>query len=286
MIDPGVARAVQMVMGQPIVAARPLGGGSIARAFAVDLADGRALFLKTHPSLPPRAFQCEATGLRWLGETRTVRVPEVVAVGTEEPFLLLARVEIGQPSRQGDEELGRALAALHCQHSEVFGAVDDNFLATLPQTNESSLDWPKFYRERRLLPLLRAAELRGLVPAALSRSFDRLWSVLAERAGPAEPPSRLHGDLWGGNRIADGEGRSWLIDPAVYAGHREIDLAMMQLFGGFSARVFASYDEAFPRAAEHSERVPLYQLYPLLAHLVMFGRSYLSEVESAIDAVL
>ena len=127
---------------------------------------------------------------------------------------------------------------------------------------------------------------RGVATASLAQRFDRLYDVLEQRVGPPEPPARLHGDLWGGNRVVDARGDSWLIDPAVYAGHREVDLAMMRLFGGFSSKVWSAYREAAPLSPGHEDRVPLYQLYPLLAHLVMFGGSYLGEVEDALDRLV
>ncbi len=135
---------------------------------------------------------------------------------------------------------------------------------------------------RRLGPQLRAAADAGLAPARMRRDFERLLAQLETLCGPPEPPARLHGDLWGGNMIADDLGEPCLIDPAVYGGHREIDLAMMKLFGGFGPRVFAAYKEAFPLADGYRERVPLYQLYPLMVHVNLFGGGYLAQVEAAL----
>jgi len=288
MIPEAVRSAVTSATGARIVAARTLSGGSIAAAFEVDLSDRRPAFLKTHPSLPALAFQREAEGLAWLAETRTVRVPGVIAVSETEPgFLLLERIETGsRAGRDADAAFGRALAALHRAGAATFGGPHDNFLATLPQDNTPTDQWAAFYRDRRLEPLLSLATGRGLVAPELATHMACLFESMSEHVGPAEPPARLHGDLWGGNRVVDTHGHSFLIDPAVYGGHREIDLAMMRLFGGFSACVFAAYEEAFPLAPGHQDRVPLYQLYPLLAHLVMFGRSYASQVTEAVDLVL
>lgn len=271
----------------------PTSGGSIAVAYFAEL-EGRPVFLKTHPSLPAAAFARERDGLAWLAATRTVSVPEVIAASADDDpvgFLLLERITIAsRVSPDADERFGRALAALHrCPAplglSGPAGPVD-NFLATLPQPNMPAPSWARFYAERRLLPLAARATSRGLFPSAIARKLDKLVDGLERRVGPDEPSAHLHGDLWGGNRVVAASGESYLIDPAVYGGHREIDLAMMQLFGGFSARVFAAYDEVYPRAQGHEERVALYQLYPLLAHLVMFGAGYAGEVEAALDASL
>src|SRR5690606_6795024 len=150
------------------------------------------------------------------------------------------------------------------------------------QDNTPAGDWTEFFRERRLLPQVERAIENGRAPAALAQGFDRLFDRLPELVGPAEPPARLHGDLWGGNLHVDERGLPCLIDPAVYGGHREMDLAMMRLFGGFSERVFAAYDEAYPLSPGAKDRVTLYQLYPLLVHVNHFGGSYLASVQQAL----
>ncbi|MCA9707339.1 MAG: fructosamine kinase family protein [Myxococcales bacterium] len=208
----------------------------------------------------------------------------MLAHGEDPPFLALELLEPGPPAPDHDEALGRGLAALHRAAPPTFGLDHDNFIARLPQENTPD-DWPRFYWERRLEPQLRRAERAGLVDAALRRRFDALAARLPERCGPPEPPARLHGDLWSGNCMTDDAGAPVLVDPAVYGGHREIDLAMMQLFGGFSARVFAAYDEAWPLDPGWRERVPLYQLYPLLVHVNLFGAGYLGGVRRALDAL-
>lgn len=290
MIEPGLAASLAVALGAPLRAARRVGGGSIADAYALELSDGGRAFLKTHPSLPAEAFEREAEGLAFLAETGAVQVPRVLAVGAHEGrgFLALELIETRghSASPEGDEELGRGLARLHTAPAPGAGPSRANYLATLPQDNTSEPSWAEFYRRRRLEPLVARALARGVAPSALAQRFDQLYRVLAERVGPPEPPARLHGDLWGGNRVVGARGESWLIDPAVYVGHREVDLAMMRLFGGFPRRVFEAYAEAAPLSPGHEQRVPLYQLYPLLAHLVMFGSGYLGEVEDALARVL
>jgi fructosamine-3-kinase len=255
----------------------PVGGGDINDAFRVDLPDGRRVFVKTNERADAAMFAREAEGLAWLQEPGALRIPRVLAVGAT--FLALEHVERGAKARDFDERLGRGLALMHRAGADGFGWREDNFIGTLPQDNTREDDWPTFYARRRLAPQLERAVRSGRASAAMQRGFARLFARLPERLGPAEPPSRLHGDLWSGNCFVGEDGAPVLIDPAVYGGHREIDLAMMQLFGGFSERTFAAYDEAFPLASGWEERVPLYQLYPLMVHVNLFGGSYVSSVE-------
>jgi fructosamine-3-kinase len=231
-------------------------------------------------------FPSEARGLKWLAEANALRVPQTIAVTSgrkgEPAFLVLEYLPSSRPRPNFDEELGRGLAALHRFGAPSFGLDHENFIGRLPQTNARTETWAEFYRLRRLEPQLRRAREAGLLGGELNRRFDRLFARLGELVGPPEPPARLHGDLWGGNLHTDERGAPCLIDPAVYGGHREVDLAMMRLFGGFGARVFQAYGEAFPLAPGHSERTPLYQLYPLLVHVNLFGRGYLGSVEAAL----
>lgn len=278
------ARAeVGAALGSDVTEVRGVGGGDINEAWAVSLADGRRAFVKTNPRAAPTMFPREADGLRWLAEPRAIRVPEILAVS--ERFLALELMRPGAPAADHAERLGRELAALHLSGADGFGGPTPNFIGSLPQDNTPEHDWPTFYAKRRLLPQLRMAADAGRASRAMTEGVERLARLLPERVGPPEPPSRLHGDLWGGNQMAV-DGAPVLIDPAVYGGHREIDLAMMQLFGGFSARVFAAYDEAAPLAPGWRERVPLYQLYPLLVHVNLFGGGYVGSVERALAQVI
>jgi fructosamine-3-kinase len=234
-------------------------------------------------------FTEEARGLDWLRAATALRVPEVLAVADAENgprFLALEHLDPGRRRPDFEEKLGRGLAALHRTGASSFGFEHDNYVGSLPQSNRAHLTWAAFYLEERLVPLVRRAIDRRHFVAGEGKKFDRLWSRLASLTGPEEPPSRLHGDLWGGNLHTDPEGQPCLIDPAVYGGHREIDLAMMRLFGGFGPRVFAAYDEAWPLAAGYEERVPLYQLYPLLVHVNLFGGGYAGSALRALDETL
>ena len=278
--------AVGRELGSAVREASPVAGGDINDAFDVRLSDGRRVFVKAHSRGVPGMFAAEARGLGWLAEARAIGVPEVLAVGSDDAgagFLALEHLGNGRPGRDFDETLGRALGKLHRFGAPCFGLDHSNFIGPLPQPNEPAEDWPTFYRERRLLPLLQRAVDRGLVGKQLRSDLESVFARLDSIVGPRESPARLHGDLWAGNLHVGADGEPWLIDPAVYGGHREVDLAMMRLFGGFSSRVFAAYAESYPLAAGHQERVPLYQLYPLLVHANLFGAGYVSAVEQAVN---
>jgi len=276
--------ALESALGSRVTTAVRLAGGDINDAFALTLADGRRAFVKTNADAPAGLFAAEARGLAWLAEARAVRVPSVLAVGDGRPaFLALELVEPAAKRRDFDVVLGRSLASLHRAAPGVFGLDHDNFIGSLPQSNRTHPSWVEFFRAERLEPQLQRAHDAGRLTQALRGRFDRLFARLAELLGPEEPPARLHGDLWGGNLHVGDDGAPCLIDPAAYGGHREVDLAMMRLFGGFSERVFSAYSEAFPLAPGHAERVPLYQLYPLLVHVNLFGGSYAASVASALE---
>jgi len=272
-------------------------GGDINDAYDVTLADGRLVFVKSHDEADPRMFACEARGLEWLREAGAIRIPQVLAYGEDDvAFLVLERIAPAARAADYEERLGRGLAALHRAVSMSvdgriavdgqFGFPEANFIGSLTQDNTFAAAWPEFYATRRLEPQVRSAIDRGIAPASWQRGFARLFAMMDDLAGPPEPPSRLHGDLLSGNVMVDDAGAPCLIDPAVYAGHREVDLAMLRLFGGLGARTLAAYHEAAPLAEEHASRVALYQLYPLLVHVNLFGGSYVSSVERALNQYL
>jgi fructosamine-3-kinase len=274
---------IAQTLGSAVRSSRPVSGGDINSAHEMTLADGRIVFVKSNSVADPTMFAAEARGLAWLAQAGALRVPKVLAVG--ETFLVLERLSAGRRRSDFDERLGRDLAALHRFGAAEFGLDHDNFIGRLPQSNTPAASWPEFYRARRLEPQLRLARDTGLCSSVMARGFDRLFAVLDDRVGPAEPPARLHGDLWSGNVIGDEKGVACLIDPAVYGGHREVDLAMMRLFGGFGHHVFAAYEEAWPLSPDHEERVPLYQLYFLMVHVNMFGGPYVAQAERALLAI-
>jgi fructosamine-3-kinase len=284
-VSPALRRAIEQSLGARVQSARAVAGGDINDAFALELDSGVIVFAKSNRKNIAGLFEAEARGLAWLAEAGAPRVPRVLAVGNDEApgFLALEWLEPARRVKDFDERLGRGLAALHRFGAPSFGLDHDNFIGPLPQRNAPLPTWAAFYREHRLGAQLRLAQSRGLIDAPLQRGFERLFERIEEHTGPAEPPARLHGDLWAGNLHTDERGEPVLIDPAVYGGHREVDLAMMRLFGGYGPRVFAAYEEAYPLADGHRERVALYQLYPLLVHVNLFGAGYLGQLGAALQ---
>ena len=248
----------------------PVPGGDSCTAERLTLDDGTDVFAKSLAGAPDGFFAAEAAGLRWLAAAGAVPVPEVVAVTGE--LLVLEWVPPGAPSVSAAEGLGRGLAKLHRAGADGFGAPAPGFIGSLPLDNTPAASWPEFYAERRVRPYLRAARDRGALSeedaAAVEHVLDRLDV-------PAEPPARLHGDLWSGNLHWAADGRAWLVDPAAHGGHRETDLAMLALFGApHLDRIVAAYEEVSPLAAGWRDRVGVHQLHPLLVHAVLFGGGY------------
>jgi fructosamine-3-kinase len=261
-------------------AATRLGGGDINEAFRVVLADGREAFVKTRADAAPGEYAAEAAGLRWLAEPGALRTPRVLEI--DDRYLALEWVERGRLDAAGVEELGSGLASTHIAGAASFGATGELASAgfgSLRLPNDPTEDWPAFYAERRLRPLARIARERSALSSVGIKDVERVCERIAELTGPPEPPARLHGDLWSGNVMADADGRPWLIDPSAYGGHREVDLAMLRLFGAPSERVFGAYQERAPLAEGWQQRVELYQLLPLLVHALLFGGSYRGAAE-------
>jgi fructosamine-3-kinase len=268
--------------GPPVGLTR-LGGGCIADAAVAVFADGSKVFVKRSAALPGM-FEAEAEGLGTLAAARVIRVPRVLEVSAE--ALVLEMIESAPRGSAFAEDFGRKFAALHRQRGKACGFPRDNFIGATPQPNrpldarwedaaaEDGSGWPEFFLERRLRFQVRLAEQRG-DRGELARLLDRAEARVVDLLGAAiEAPSLLHGDLWGGNCIVDERGEACLIDPAVYYGHREADLAMTRLFGGFDRAFYAAYEEAAPLPPGHQDRLPIYQLYHVLNHFNLFGGGY------------
>lgn len=268
---------LEALLGEKITAATPVSGGDINQAFCLTGESRRKWFLKTNAD-PAAAlmFRREAQGLALLGAAGVIRTPRVHGHGEDgagNAFLLLAFVESGSRTPVFWERFGRQLAALHGQTSAFFGFAHDNFIGRLPQSNRRCETWSEFYAQERLQPQMRLARQQGFFDKNAERQLDQLCRQL-DALCPNEPPALTHGDLWSGNFLCDAHGEPVLIDPAAAYTHREMDLAMSRLFGGFDARFYAAYQEAWPLAPGFEERLAIYQLYYLLVHVNLFGSSY------------
>jgi fructosamine-3-kinase len=271
--QPLVARRAEELLGAAVVATAPVAGGDVATATRLRLSNGTTALMKTLPHAPAGFFEAEAAGLRWLGEVEGgVPVPPVLAVDAE--CLILAWVE--PSTRQGLEAataFGQALATTHAAGGAAYGAERDGFIGRLPMPNRTSPTWAEFYAVRRVLPYLKLARDRGAITPEDARAVESVVGRLPALL-PDEPPSRLHGDLWNGNCLW-GADAVHVIDPAAYAGHREIDIAMLHLFGlPHLQRVMQAYDEAAPLADGWEDRLAVHQIFPLLVHACMFGGGY------------
>ena len=283
-----------------------MAGGCINNGAQLETADGHLFFLKWRDDPPPGMYAAEAEGLTALStaasrtsgqnlyggaDTGGIRTPRVVRVGPDNAWLMLDFVPAGPRGLRSDENLGRGLAAIHATPTvqPSFGWERDNWIGHLPQRNSPNSIWGRFWRDVRIAPQLELARSRGFFRSTEEggRKMDDLLGVVDSALADVKEPSLLHGDLWSGNAYADAEGRPVLIDPAVYRGDGEVDLAMTELFGGFGTRFYDAYREARPiSSAYHAYRRDLYQLYYLLVHVNLFGASYLAGALRAVDRVL
>lgn len=275
--------AIEAALGAAVAGFRRCGGGSICQAGFLDLADGRPLFLKFHPAAPPRFFLCEAASLAALREAAgdALTIPEAVhaaeAAGDAPAFLILQALTEGPATAETDRALGRGLALLHRAAADSYGFEVDNYLGLSPQENGRGEDWPAFFAERRLRPPFAVLVDRGGFTGPIKTAFDKLLQRLPELIASDEPPALVHGDLWSGNILALAGGGAAIIDPAAHYAHREVDLAMTELFGRQGAGFYAAYDEAYPRSPGYAGRRELYNLYHLLNHARLFGGGYVAQ---------
>lgn len=285
-LPPALTTDLARTLDTAVLGASPVGGGCIARACRLETAAGPC-FLKWGEGDVARTFPAEAEGLKALAAAGSpLHIPAVLAVAGPQAatpgFLVMEWIAPGRRDAGFWEALGRGLAALHHHTGTAYGFPSDNFIGRSPQPNGPMASWPAFFRDRRLAPQAELARRKGHWRRVWDRPFDRLCDRLDTWLPAAPPPSLLHGDLWGGNVMADAEGRPVLIDPAVYCGDREADLAMTRLFGGFAPRFYAAYREAWPLDPGAEERGELYNLYHLLNHLNLFGEGYAAAVEATI----
>lgn len=279
----GIRQDIERHLAVDVDSFTTVGGGCINNGGRLRTSRGD-LFLKWNDAdRYPGMFEAEAKGLALLADTKAIRIPSVIRTGVADhhQYLLLEFIDASHRAANFWEQFGVGLAAMHRTTREYAGLDHPNYIGSLPQDNERSESWIDFFRDRRLDPQLRLAVREGKLRSSAATLFEKLYVRLPDLI-PREQVSLLHGDLWGGNVMADDAGLPCLIDPAVYFGHREVDIAMTCLFGGFDPRWLDSYHEAFPLTSGYHERLELYNLYPLLVHVNLFGGGYVSQVEDAL----
>ncbi len=267
-----------------IFAIQSVSGGDINSAVKVISSIGNFFVKWNNADKYPQMFQKEAEGLKLLEGTHQLKSPQIIAADEigEYSFLILEFIQTGKIHSKFWIQFGTSLAKIHQHTHEFFGLDHDNFIGSLPQSNNPHKEWISFFVEERLNTQLRLAYDTNLINKLVLRGFERLFKVLNE-IFPEEPPALLHGDLWSGNFMIDFQGNPCLIDPAVYYGYREMDLAMSRLFGGFDPSFYEAYHECFPLDKGWEQRIEICNLYPLLVHANLFGGHYVSQVASILN---
>ncbi len=258
-------------------------GGSINNAYSIFTNAGE-FFVKTNSaSRYPAMFEKEAKGLQILRKANAVDVPETVLYGEENDtaFLILKRIKSAGKKQDFWEDFGIKLATLHKNSNDKFGLDHDNYIGSLVQINGFCDTWSEFFVTKRLEVQIRLAKNSGMLDNGTLKAFDNFFNKTDE-IFPAEKPALLHGDLWGGNYMVNMYGEPVIIDPAVYYGHREMDLAMSRLFGGFDNRFYEAYNAAFPLEKGWKKRIDYCNLYPLMVHVNLFGGGYMESVKRII----
>ena len=276
-----LSQHLQSVLDCPIESSSRLSGGDISDAFFLSCPAGN-FFLKINTDPNATAmFLTEALGLKRMASIGAIKTPEVITHGKieHEAFLLMEFVKAKRPEDQDFARLGHQLAALHKSTSDLYGLDFDNFIGSLDQSNTNHRSWSEFYVGQRLLPQLKLAVQRGGLDINEIPSESRMLNVMDKETAQVEA-GFLHGDLWSGNYLIGEDGTPYLIDPAIYYGHNEVDIAMTRLFGGFEPAFYSSYRELIPKPDNEQTLHELYQLYYLLVHLNLFGRSYYRSVHN------
>lgn len=284
-LDKKIITLLEKKLKQKITGTTPLSGGCISSAYKLKLNNKQELFLKHNPSVSDKMFIAEAHGLQELKKSGVIRVPEVIMY--HDDFILLEFIQQGNKSNNFFRDFGISFALMHKYSSENYGFYENNFIGSNEQINipvgSEKENWSSFYFNKRILYQLELAEKLGYTTSELKEGIEKLEEKIEEIIGiNNEQPSLLHGDLWGGNYMVDENGNACLIDPAVYYGHREADLGMTKLFGGFSSEFYEAYNETYPLQDGYAYRENIYKLYHVLNHLNLFGRGYYSQAISLI----
>lgn len=268
-----------------IISFSQIGGGSINNTYLINTGKGDYFIKMNDVDLYPLMFEKETTGLRLLKKQGIFYVPEVIGTGVVEnmAFLILEYIPGGVPDKSFWKTFGKQLAALHNINEDNFGFEEYNYIGSLEQKNNWNERWSEFFIEMRLQPLLKTAFNSHLLEKKDLLHFESFYKKVSE-IFPEEKPSLLHGDLWSGNYISMRGSVPVLIDPAVYYGHREMDIAMSKLFGGFDQLFYSAYNDVYPLEKGWEKRIDYCNLYPLLVHVNLFGGSYVSSVRNIIKS--
>jgi len=263
-----------------------IGGGSINNTYKVTINHNISFFLKTNSAKRyPSLFEKEKRGLEFLDQKRILLVPQIVAcdIVEDQQLLIMEWIETGKRmEKQFWQKFGEQLARLHQTTDSYFGFSEDNYMGALPQINDQMKDWPGFFTECRLWPQMKIATEKKLLQPKHVAGFENIYKKPGDLFNN-ENPSLLHGDLWNGNYMCNQNSEPVLIDPAVYFGHRSMDLAMTTLFGGFDKLFYEAYDYHFPFPKNYKEQWEVCNLYPLLIHLNLFGPGYLGQIERTLE---
>jgi protein-ribulosamine 3-kinase len=263
---------------------KPAAGGCINEAGKITTTHGD-FFLKWNDDVYPGMFPAEKKGLDLLRKSTSIHIPEVIIQGKTEngkTYILLEWIESGKKKESFWADFGVSLAKMHKEHTnECFGLDHDNYIGSLPQHNSPSKNWSEFFIYSRIEPQLKIARESGKIDRMVTRKFEKAYPFFQE-IFPEEKPSLLHGDLWSGNFIVNQEGYVSIFDPAVYYGHREMEIAYTHLFGGFEKEFYEAYEQEFCMDKGFSKRIDYYNLYPLLVHVNLMGVSYVSAILSAL----
>jgi fructosamine-3-kinase len=271
------------ILNNRIESILPVSGGDISSAYKIETS-GKIYFLKLNQASALNMFLKEADALKMIATTNTINTPSVIDVGSFETnsYLLMDFIDSKSPSNKDMALLGKQLANLHLNTSKTFGFNSDNYIGTLPQSNTKHQNWVDFYMEERLAPQLKLAVQKQLLSPTEVPNTSTMKLKTADIFKEVQP-SLLHGDLWSGNFLISKDGTPYLIDPATYYGHSEVDIAMSLLFGGFSNSFYEAYHAVIPKETDTNARVELYQLYYLLVHLNLFGSSYYHSVKHILN---
>ena len=256
-------------------------GGDINKAYCLFTSTGKYFLKMNDAENFPAMFEKEAEGLDLLRNNCTLVIPQIIKAGVcnEQQYLLMEWLEKGAPKKDMWETFGTGLAMMHKEPQEYFGLNEDNYIGSLKQKNERHTEWYSFYAECRIMPLARKLFETGKF-SKTDIDDAEVFCPYLKSIFPPEPPSLLHGDLWTGNYLISSSGNAAIFDPAVYFGHREMDIGMTKLFGGFDQRFYKVYNETYPLEKGWEKRLPVTQLYPLLVHAVLFGGHYISSVKN------